>query len=81
MWVIWKEVHGFRKGSMKVAESINEFLEGEFWNPGDPKDRYLVKDLKNPEAIMVVGFLNPIFHLEKPKRVVSLWASTILGSS
>lgn len=29
---------------------------------------------------MVIGFLNPIIHSNKPKKVVSLWASTFINS-
>lgn len=45
-----------------------------------PKDRYSVRDMKDPEVQMVIGFLNLIFHPERPKKVVSLWASTFIGS-
>ena len=77
---VWRDVYGFAKGNVKQPERIEEFLEGEFRHAADPKDGYSVKDLKDPEARMVVGFLNPIFHPEKPKRLISMWASTILGS-
>lgn len=46
----------------------------------DPKDSYLVRGLKDPEIRMVIGFLNSVFHPDKPKRLVSLWASTFIGS-
>ena len=36
--------------------------------------------MKDPEARIVIGFLNPNFHPEKPKRIVSKWASTFLGA-
>lgn len=48
-------------------------------NTADPKDGYSVRDLKDPEIQMVIGFVNPIFHPNNPKRLVSLWASTFIG--
>lgn len=29
---------------------------------------------------MVIGFLKPILHPDKSKKVVSLWTSTFIGS-
>ena len=50
--------------------------------PGQPrqKEGYSLKDLRDPDARLVIGFLNPIFHLEKFKPIVSKWASTFLGA-
>ena len=76
----WAHVFGFRKGRVTVAERVEEFLEGEFKYAADPKDGYSVRDLRDPDARLIIGFLNPIFHPDKPKRVVSLWASTFLGA-
>ena len=43
---------------------------GEFLRNPDPNDGYSLRDLKDPDARIVIGFLNPIFHPEKPKRIV-----------
>lgn len=61
-------------------ERVEEILEDEFQNPADPKVGNNVKDLKEPDLRMVVGFFNPNFHPEKPKRLVSRWASTFIGA-
>lgn len=34
----------------------------------------------DPEVWRVIGFLNPIFHPDKSKKVVLLWASTFIDS-
>ena len=51
-------------------------MEGEFLGSPDPKEGHSLKDLRDPDAHLVIGFLNPIFHPEKPKRIVIKWAST-----
>ena len=65
---------------MKVAERNDDFLKGEFLRTADPKDGHVFEDLKDPDARLVPAFLNPIFHLEKPKRVVAKLASMFLGT-
>lgn len=77
---VWRDVYGFWRGGVKAPKQVNEFLEGEFRNLADPKDGYSVRDVNDLEARMVIGFLNLIFHPEKPKKVVSLWTSTFIGS-
>lgn len=79
--VVWRDVYGFWKDrGVRVAEQVGEYLEREFWNAIDPKDRYTVRNLRDPQIWRVIGFLNPIFHPDKPKRVVSLWVSMFIGS-
>lgn len=63
---------------MRIMEQVDEYLEGEFRNAAHPKDEYTIWDLRDPEVRRVIVFLNPIFDLDKPKRVVSLWASTFI---
>ena len=67
------------EGEVKVAERNDDFLKGKFLRTVDPKDRYVFGDLKDPDARLVIAFLNPIFHPEKPKRVVAKLASLFLG--
>ena len=59
---------------------MDEWMDGEFMRSPDPKDGYSLRDLKDPEARIVLGFLNPIFHLEKPKRIIHKWASIFLSA-
>ena len=59
---------------------MDKWTDGKFLRSLDPKDGYNLRDLKDPEARIVLGFLNPIFHLEKPKRIVHKWASIFLGA-
>ena len=77
---VWRETYQFREGTVRIAERNDEFLKGEFLRVADPKDGYVLADLKNPDARLVMGFLNPIFHPEKPKRVVAKLASLCLGA-
>ena len=65
---------------MKVAERNDDFLKGEFFQIADLKDGYVFGDLKDPDARLVIAFLNPIFYPEKPKRVVAKLASLFLGA-
>lgn len=48
-------------------EQVDEYLEGKFWNVTDPKAEYTVRDLRDPEVRRVIGFLNPIFHSDRPR--------------
>lgn len=63
---------------MKVAKQRDEFVKTEFSTPADLKDDYNLNDIQDPEAWLVIGFLNPIFHLLKPKRIISKWVATFL---
>ena len=54
-----------------VVERVEEWTTGEFLHNPNPKDGYSLQDLKDPDARIVLGFLYPIFHPEKPKRIVS----------
>lgn len=77
---VWREVYRFWKRGVKRSERNNHFLEREFRNPAHRKDGYTIRNLWDSELRRVIGFLNPIFYPEKPNRVVSLWASTFIGS-
>ena len=59
---------------------MDEWMAGEFLCSPDSKDGYSLRDLKDPDARIVIGFLNPIFHPEKPKGIVHKWVSTFLGA-
>ena len=71
----WQTTYDFSEGDVKVVERMDEWTDGEFQRSLDPKDGYSLRDLKDPEARIVIGFLNPIVHPEKPKRIVHKWAS------
>ncbi|KAL8930887.1 MAG: hypothetical protein Q9211_007204, partial [Gyalolechia sp. 1 TL-2023] len=73
-----RRTYNFRRGEVKVAERSDELMEGEFMRGADPKDGYTITDLKDAEARLVLGFLNPIFYPEKPRRIVTKWACTFL---
>ena len=68
---VWRKVYGFRKGGIRTLDRNEELLAEELQNPADPKEGYLALEAKSPEVRQVLGFLNPIFHPEKPKRVNS----------
>ena len=70
----------FAEGDVKLAERVDEWTAGEFLQSPDSKEGYRLTDLKNPDAQIVIGFLNPIFHPEKPKRLTHKWASVFLGA-
>ena len=77
---LWRSTYGFREGDVKVAERNDDFLKEEFVRDANPKDGYVLGDLRDPDARLVMAFLNPIFHPEKPKRVVAKLASLFLGA-
>ena len=66
--------------SHTVVERVDEWTTGEFLRSPDPKNGYSLRYLKDPDARIVIGFLNPIFHPEKPKRILNKWTSTFLGA-
>ena len=72
-------VYNFSNGDVTVVERADEWTTGEFLHSPDSKDGYSLRDLKDPDARIVIMFLNPIFYLEKPKRFMSKWASIFLG--
>ena len=63
-----------------MVERNDDWTDGEFLRSPDSKDRYNLRDLRDPEAWLVIGFLNPIFYPEKPKRIVIKWASIFFGA-
>ena len=65
---------------MKTAEHIDEYLKGEFLRTADSKDGYVINSLKDPNAKLVMAFLNPIFYPQKSKRVVAKMANLFLGA-
>jgi hypothetical protein len=77
---LWKAMYDFREGEVKMVERIDEYLKGKFLRTADPKDGYVIDSLKDPDARLVMAFLNPIFHPQKPKRVVAKMASLFLGA-
>lgn len=77
----WKATDNFRDGAVKVAERRDKFVEEEFSTLANPKDNYNPNDIRNLEALMIIGFLNPIIHPEKPKHIISKWAATFLGAT
>ena len=76
----WRRTYGFREGEVRVLERREELMEEEFVRPSDPKDGYTVEDLRDPHAQIVIGFVNPIFHPDKPKTLVNKWAGIFLGA-
>ena len=66
----WQTIYDFNEGDVKVAERMDEWTAREFLRRPNPKDGYNLRDLTDPEARIVIGFLNPIFHPEKPKKIV-----------
>lgn len=44
---VWKETYNFREGEVKTAERVDEFLKGEFVWTADPKDGYVIDNLRS----------------------------------
>ena len=78
--LVWRKTYSFREGEVKVVERNDDFLKEEFLRTADLKDGYVFGDLKDLDAKLVIAFLNPIFHPEKPKRIVAKLASLFLGA-
>ena len=72
--------YSYRKGTLTTAEQCEEFLVDMFVREIHPREGYAVNDLQNPTIRLVIGFLNPIFHPKKLKRLKAKSASTFLAT-
>ena len=52
----WTSVYDFTPGNLKKVERNDEWMEGEFLGSPDPKEGYSLKDLRDPDARLVIGF-------------------------
>ena len=77
---IWRDTYGFKNVGEISAPETREFVWRYIKGPGDQREGWDLDDIKDPEARRVVGFMNPIFHPEKPKRITIKWASVFLGA-
>jgi hypothetical protein len=77
---LWRETYGFKNSGEISTPETREFVWDYIKGPGDKREGWELTDIKNPEARRVVGFMNPIFHPEKPKRITVKWASVFIGA-
>ena len=76
----WRAVYWFKPGAKRAMKKNQDYMEGEFRTAANPKEGYQVMDMIKQESRDMVGFLNPILHPTKLRRVVAKVVSTILGS-
>lgn len=55
----WKAMYKFREGQVKIAERRDKFLELKLSTVVNPKDGHYLRDNKDLEARLVIGFLKP----------------------
>ena len=66
--VQWRDTYGFPAGNVLTPE-VREFIYEYIKTDGDAWEAWGVDTIKDPRARLMVGFMNTIFHPEKPKRV------------
>ena len=76
---MWRDTYNFRPDNISTPEA-RDFISLFIKTAGDAREGWTLDDIDHDDARMVVGFLNPIFHPEKPKRVTIKWASTFIGA-
>jgi hypothetical protein len=76
----WGLVYRFQNGGSGLTGRREDFTSREFSGKANPKEGFAIADCKDPEARAVLAFLILIFCPEKPTRITSTWASTILGA-
>lgn len=76
----WREVYPFRPGGSGLASRKDDFARTKFAHSVDPKDGYPLKDCLIEREKMVLEFLVPILHPEKPNRVTITIGNTIFGA-
>ena len=77
---LWRETYGFKNSGEVSTPETRDFVHRYLKGTGDPREGWELDDIANPEARRVVGFMNPIFHPEKPKRITIKWASVFIGA-
>ena len=76
---MWRDTCNFRPRVISTPEA-RDFIHKFIKTAGDAREGWTLEDIDHEDAQMVVGFLNPIFHSEKFKRVTIKWASTFIGA-
>ena len=70
-------MYNFPSSGAGLAFQIDIFVDGKFLHMVDPKDGYLVRDLRNAMHHRLLKFLVPIIHLDKPTQVTITIGNTI----
>ena len=73
----WRKVYGFTKEGTGMASRTDQFIDGKFSAPVNPKDGFAIADCKEARARRVLEFLVPLLYLEKPTRVNIMVKNTI----
>ena len=76
---VWREVYDFQPGGCGMANRTDLYIEDKFRNEVDPKDRFLVRECRDPRERRLLEFLVPIVHPDKPTRVTRTIGNTIFG--
>ena len=67
-------------GGNGFVSKIDNFIEEKFWNPVNPKVKFVVVECKDVRAKKVLEFLIPILYLKKPTRITVTVDNTIFGA-
>ena len=56
IWTIekWREAYGFLVGGKGFASRTDKFINGNFWNPVNPKDGFAIADCADMQAKRVL---------------------------
>ena len=63
-----------------MANRTDLYIEGKFRNKADPKDGFPVRDCRDARERIVLEFLVPIVHLDKPTQITCTLGNTIFGA-
>ena len=76
----WRKVYGFTSEGCGMCGRKARFVDGFFNTPPHKHDGYAVEECTDPRARIVLAFLVPIVHPEKPHRMTVRMANTLLGA-
>ena len=77
---VWREVYNFLPGGGRMANRMDQYVEGKFLNDVDPKDGFPVRECRDARECKVLKFLVPIVHPDKPTRVTRTLGNMIFGA-
>ena len=77
---VWRAVYEFKKEGGGYANRKDEYINGKFEGPPNPKDGYAVDDCIDDRERRLLRFLVPVLHPEKPTRVTITLGNTIFGA-
>ena len=76
---MWRDTYNFRPSEISTPEA-RDFISRFIKTAGDVREGWTLDNVDHDDTWMEVGFLNSIFHPNRPKQVTMKWASTFIGA-